>query len=102
MFFLLNIISGMKMQMPEILEEDLKNQTVNMLVETLWKCFRIIQDQAVQIAQLKDEIAKLKGQKPRPKLSPSKILMMQRIILVQITLQIEQSIMKKEKKFNLL
>ena len=34
----------------------------------LWNCFRIIQDQAEQIALLKDEIPKLKGQKPRPKL----------------------------------
>src|SRR3990167_6161351 len=62
----------MKMQMPEIPEEDTKNPTVNMLVELCWNCFRIIQEQAEQIAQLKDEIAKLKGQKPRPKLPPSK------------------------------
>ena len=62
----------MKMQMPEIPEEDTKNPTVNMLVEMLWTCFRIIQEQTEQIAQLKDEIAKLKGQKPRLKLPPSK------------------------------
>ena len=62
----------MKMQMPEIPEEDLKNPTVNMLVEVLWSCFRIIQERSEQISQLKDEIAKLKGQKPRPKLPPSK------------------------------
>ena len=60
------------MQMPEIPEEDLKNPTVNMLVEMLWNCFKIIQEQNEQIAHLKDEIAKLKGQKPRPKLPPSK------------------------------
>ena len=62
----------MKMQMPEIPEEDLKNPTVNMLVEMLWNCFRTIQELSDQVAQLKDEIAKLKGQKPRPKLPPSK------------------------------
>ena len=60
------------MQMPEIPEEDIKNPTVNMLVEFCWNCLKIIQEQAEQIAQLKDEIAKLKGQKPRPKLPPSK------------------------------
>lgn len=62
----------MKMHMPEIPEEDTKNPTVNMLVEMLWTCFRIINEQSEQIALLKDEIAKLKGQKPRPKLPPSK------------------------------
>ena len=62
----------MKIKMPEIPEEDTKNPTVNMLVEMLWNCFRIINEQSEQIALLKDEIAKLKGQKPRPKLPPSK------------------------------
>jgi hypothetical protein len=62
----------MKFSIPEIPEEDTKNPTVNMLVEMLWNCFRIIQEQNEQIAQLKDEIAKLKGQKPRPKFPPSK------------------------------
>ena len=60
------------MHIPEIPEEDTKNPTVNLLVEMLWNCFRIIQEQNEQIANLKDEIAKLKGQKPRPKLPPSK------------------------------
>src|SRR3990167_9704871 len=62
----------MKFNIPEIPEEDTKNPTVNMLVEMLWNCFRIINEQSEQIALLKDEIAKLKGQKPRPKLPPSK------------------------------
>jgi len=62
----------MKIQMPEIPEEDTKNPTVNMLVEMLWTCFRKIQELAEENEKLKDEIAKLKGQKPRPKLPPSK------------------------------
>jgi hypothetical protein len=62
----------MKIQIPEIPPEDEKNPTVNMLIETLWMCSRVIQEQGEQINLLKDEIAKLKGQKPRPKLPPSK------------------------------
>lgn len=62
----------MKMQMPEITEEDTKNPTVNMLIDLCWNLSRKIQELSEQNAQLKDEIAKLKGQKPRPKLPPSK------------------------------
>lgn len=46
--------------------EDQKNPLVQLLL-------RIIQEQGEQIALLKDEIAKLKGQKPRPKIEPSKV-----------------------------
>lgn len=63
----------MKLNIPEIPEEDIKNPTVNMLVELCWNYSRIIQEQSEQIQLLKDEIAKLKGQKPRPKLPPSKM-----------------------------
>lgn len=52
------------MQLPDI-PEDQKTP----LVQTL---LRFIQEQAEEIALLKDEIAKLKGQKPRPKLPKSK------------------------------
>ena len=62
----------MKIQIPEIPAEDEKNPTVNKLVEALWMYFRVIKEQGEQINLLKDEIAKLKGQKPRPKLPPSK------------------------------
>ena len=62
----------MKLNIPKIPEEDTKNPTVNMLVEFSWNCLRVIQELTDQIAALKDEIAKLKGQKPRPKLPPSK------------------------------
>jgi hypothetical protein len=66
------MISGMNFKIPEIPSEDEKNPTVNKLVETLWSCFRVIQELIDQVNLLKDEIAKLKGQKPRPKLPPSK------------------------------
>ena len=88
----------MKFNIPEIPEEDTKNPTVNMLVEMLWNCFRIINEQSEQIALLKDEIAKLKGQKPRPKLPPSKTAEDAKISLVQVTLLKDQSIMRKEKR----
>jgi len=71
-FFIFNTISGMKIHIPEIPEKDTKNPTVNLLVEMLWNYFGIIQEQNEKINNLKDEIAKLKGQKPRPKLPPSK------------------------------
>jgi hypothetical protein len=53
------------MKLPEI-PEDQKTPLVEILL-------RIIQEQAEQIAQLKDEIAQLKGQKSRPKIPPSKV-----------------------------
>lgn len=54
----------MKMQFSDI-PEDQKTPLVQVLL-------RFIQEQAEEIALLKDEIAKLKGQKPRPKLPKSK------------------------------
>jgi hypothetical protein len=66
------MISGMKMQIPEIPEDLVKDPTVNKLVVLLQACLRIIREQVDEISLLKDEIAKLKGQKPRPKLPPSK------------------------------
>jgi hypothetical protein len=55
----------MKTPLPEI-PEDQKTPLVQILL-------RILQEQAEEIALLKDEIAKLKGQKPRPKFSPSNV-----------------------------
>jgi len=52
------------MQFPDI-PEDQKTPLVQILL-------RFIQEQAEELALLKDEIAKLKGQKPRPKLPKSK------------------------------
>jgi hypothetical protein len=46
--------------------EDQKTPLVQLLL-------RIIQEQANESALLKDEIAKLKGQKPRPKIPPSNV-----------------------------
>ena len=62
----------MKIDIPEIPEEDKSNPTVKKLFEIIQVLLRVIQDQNDQILRLKDEIAKLKGQKPRPKLPPSK------------------------------
>lgn len=55
----------MSIKLPEI-PEDQKTPLIELLL-------RIIQEQAEQISHLKDEIAKLKGQKPRPKIRPSKV-----------------------------
>ena len=55
----------MKHSLPDI-PEDQKTPLVQILL-------RIIQDQAEEIALLKDEIAKLRGQKPRPKIPPSRV-----------------------------
>ncbi len=66
------MISGMKLQIPEIPENLVLDPTINKLVELLQVCLRIIQELTEENAHLKDEIAKLKGQKPRPKLSPSR------------------------------
>jgi hypothetical protein len=56
---------GMVAKLPEI-PEDQKSPLIQLLL-------RIIQEQADEIALFKDEIAKLKGQKPRPKIPPSKV-----------------------------
>ena len=55
----------MKIPLPEI-PEDQKTPLVQILL-------RILQEQTEEIALLKDEIAKLKGQKPRPKIPPSNV-----------------------------
>jgi uncharacterized small protein (DUF1192 family) len=55
----------MKTKLPEI-PEDQKTPLVRLFL-------RIIQEQSEEIALLKDEIAKLKGQKPRPKIPPSNV-----------------------------
>jgi hypothetical protein len=55
----------MEIKIPNI-PEDQKTPLVEALL-------RIIQTQGEQIAFLKDEIAKLKGQKPRPKIPPSPV-----------------------------
>jgi hypothetical protein len=55
----------MEIKIPDI-PEDQKTPLVQILL-------RIIQVQSEQISHLKDEIAKLKGQKPRPKIPPSNV-----------------------------
>lgn len=65
----------MKIEIPKIpiIPETLVlDPTVNKLVEALQLTLRVIKQQSEEIGQLKDEIARLKGQKPRPKIPPSK------------------------------
>jgi regulator of replication initiation timing len=59
-------------EIPIIPETLVLDPTVNRLVETLQLALRKIKELVEENALLKDEIAKLKGQKPRPKLPHSK------------------------------
>ncbi len=61
-----------KIKLPEIPEEEL-TPTVKALLDVISQCIAIMDLQAKEIQELKDEIARLKGNKPRPKISPSKM-----------------------------
>jgi len=61
-----------KIQIPEIPEEE-KTPTILQLLEIIEQVSVIILSQAEEIQILKDEIARLKGQKPKPKIRPSKL-----------------------------
>jgi hypothetical protein len=59
-----------KIQIPEIPEEEL-TPTVKALLNIISQCVQIIESQKKEIQLLKDEIARLKGTTPKPKIMPS-------------------------------
>ena len=61
-----------KIKIPEIPEEEMTS-TVKTLLDIISQSFNIIEQQANAIQELRDEIARLKGNKPKPKISPSKM-----------------------------
>ena len=61
-----------QIQIPKIPEEE-KTPIISQLLEITEQQAVIIQLQAEEVQQLKDEIARLKGQKPKPKIRPSKL-----------------------------
>ena len=61
-----------KITIPEIPEEEM-TPTVKALLNVLSQTINIINQQAQEIQELRDEIARLKGNKPKPKISPSKM-----------------------------
>jgi hypothetical protein len=60
------------LQTPKIPEEE-KSPLISQLLEITEQQSVIIQLQAEEIQQLKDEIARLKNQKPKPKIKPGKL-----------------------------
>ena len=61
-----------QIQIPKIPEEE-KTPIISQLLEITEQQAVIIQLQAEEVQQLKDEIARLKAQKPKPKIRPSKL-----------------------------
>lgn len=61
-----------KIQIPKIPKEE-NTLIISQLLEVTEKQSVIIQLQGEEIQKLKDEIARLKGQKPKPKIRPSKL-----------------------------
>jgi hypothetical protein len=61
-----------KIQIPTIPAEEL-TPTVKALLDIISQCVQIIEAQQTEIQLLKDEIARLKGRSPKPKLKPSKL-----------------------------
>jgi hypothetical protein len=59
-------------RIPKIPEEE-KSPIVSQLLEIIEEQFVTVQQQAELIQYLKDEIARLKGQKPKPKIRPSQL-----------------------------
>ena len=61
-----------KIKLPIIPEEEM-TPTVKALLDVTSQCINIIDLQAKEIQKLRDEIARLKGNKPKPKIRPSRM-----------------------------
>ena len=61
-------VANIAIEMPELLESE-RTPTVEALLGVIGQLVMMAQCQAIEIQQLKDEIAILKGQKPRPKMT---------------------------------
>jgi len=59
-----------KIEIPHIPEEE-QSPIVKLLLNIISQQTEIIQKQAAEIQLLKDEVARLKGKPPKPKISPS-------------------------------
>ncbi len=62
----------LNLQVPNIPEEEM-TETNKLLLQQLSLCIEIINKQAEEIQLLKDEIARLKGNPPKPKIRSSKL-----------------------------
>ena len=67
---MMTILDQLKQNFPD---SDRQNPSVSLLLELLEQHIATIALQKEQIQQLKDEIARLKKQKPKPKISPSNL-----------------------------
>ena len=61
---------NINIEIPDIPEKEL-TPTNKKLLDVISQCVQIIEQQNILISQLKDEVARLKGGNPRPKLKPS-------------------------------
>ena len=61
-----------KINIPDIPEEEM-TPTVKVLLNVTSQCINIIDLQAKEIQELRDEIARLKGINPKPKIKPSRM-----------------------------
>ena len=61
-----------KIKLPIIPEEEM-TPTVKALQDIISQCVQIIESQKIEIQILKDEVARLKGKSPKPRIKPSKL-----------------------------
>ena len=67
-----NNLNKIKITIPEIAEKD-RTPLVESLMAVIGQLVVVVQTQAEEIEQLKTEVARLKGQSPRPRIEPSKL-----------------------------
>ncbi len=65
-------MKNLNLEIPNIPEDEM-TETVKFLFQQLSLAIEIINNQAVEIQQLKDEIARLKGNPPKPNIRPSRL-----------------------------